>query len=323
MTPGLLTGLLVTTLGAAALLGPWMVRAAAPALVHVPRLAVGLLLGSVVAWVGTVLALGPLLAWVVSGPDVLPDRAAQTCQQCLEAANPFTVGTVDTGIPVVLLLALPALLAVGFAVGLVRESWRREVAAQRTAETIRGRAVRRRVLGHPVLVVPDERPLALALPARHGGIILSAGALDALSDQELAAVLAHESAHLRQRHHLIGGLMASLGRQLRWVPLVAAVEAALPHYLEIAADNQARCRAGTAALVSALVRLGERAPAPAGDLVGALHAAGPERIRHLVMPGSGSAGALPALAVITHVLVLLVAAATVHLPYALAALNGC
>lgn len=323
MTPTTLAVLLALALGVAALWGPWMLRVAAPALVRVPRLAIGLLLGILVAWLGAALAIGPVLAWVVTGPAVLPGRAGQACQQCLDAANPFASGTVETGVPVVLLLAAPALVAGLLAVGLGRECRRRGVEARRAAEQLLARAVPRRVLGQDVLVVPDERPLALALPVRHGGIVVSQGTLTCLRETELAAVLAHERAHLRQRHHLIIGLVASLARHLRWVPLVAAIDAALPHYLEIAADNQARRTAGTSALVSALLRLGERSTPVLPGSVGALHMAGPERIRHLVLPDRGSTGTLPALAVVTHLVILAAVGAAVHLPYAVAALHGC
>lgn len=323
MTSGLLAGILGVAVIAAALLGPWVLRSAAPTLVRVPRLAVGVLLAGVAAWLGTILALGPLLAWMVTGPAVLPVRAAQTCQQCLNAANPFTAGTVHTGVPVVLLLALPAVVMGLLAVDLGRECWRRRVRARVSAEQVLRGAVVRRVLGQDILVVPEERPLALALPARHGGVVVSEGALACLDECELAAVLAHERAHLRQRHHLLTGLVSSLARHLRWVPLVSAIEAALPHYLEIAADDQARRQAGTPALVSALVRLGEHGTPVLPSGVGALHMAGPERFRHLVLPDSGSAGALPAAAVVTHLIILAAVGAAVHLPYAMAALNGC
>lgn len=324
MTPGLLAAVLALTLVAAALLGPLMLRSAAPALVHAPRLAIALLFGSVVIWLGTALALGPLLAWVVTGPDVLPARAAQTCQQCLNAANPFTSGTIHTGIPVVLLLAAPVIVVAVLGTGLLRECWQRQGVARRAGERLREGAVRRTVQSREVWVTPDERPYALSLPVRHGGVVLSQGALARLDAQELAAVLAHEQAHVGGHHHLVLGLLEALARPLRWVPMVAAAQAALPHYLEIAADNQARRSAGTPALVSALLRLGERTESMTSlEAVGVLHAAGPERIRHLVLPASGSAGALPVLAVLAHVLVLAAVGAAVHLPYAAAALSGC
>src|SRR5699024_3389333 len=136
----------------------------------------------------------------------------------------------------------------------------------------------------------------------------------------------------QQRHHSALVLVGALVRRLSWVPLLAAIHAALPHYLEIAADNAARRHAGTPALAGALLRLGERAE-PAGFAgVGGqvLHAAGPERlqaagpdrIRHLVGPprvgGHGSAVAVAAL-----LAGLAVVNTAVHLPLLLAAWSGC
>lgn len=325
MSPFVLAGLLACGLLASAILGPWMLRSAAPALVRVPRLAVALLGGGVVIWLGTLLALGPMLAWVVSGPAWLPDRAAMVCQRCLAAANPFSTTTsIDSAIPAVLLLALPTAVTLALGTAVARVFVQRMRRSAHAAEQMLTGAGKRNVLGHDVLVVDEERPFALAFPSRHGGIVLSSGALRSLEHDELAAVLAHEAAHLRQHHHLIMALAAGVSRFLRWVPLISAADDALPHYLEIAADNQARRRAGTPALVSALLKLGERAvPAQSGQTVGVLHAAGPERIRQLVLPKTGTAGALPTLAVVAHLAVLAVIGTAVHLPYALAALSGC
>ncbi|MEU4361149.1 M56 family metallopeptidase [Promicromonospora sp. NPDC023987] len=262
MTVGALVVLLVTALAASAAAGPWVLRHAAPALVRAPRTAVVLLAGSVLGWLCTALALGPLLAWTMSGPSLLPDGAAETCQRCLDAANPFPTTPLDSAVPVVLLLALPALGTVALGVTITVEALRRRRATARTGQLLRDQARPRTILGHPVLVVDDPRPFAMTLPRRHGGISLSTGALDALAPDELAAVLAHEHAHLRQHHHLITTAMASISRYLRWVPLIAASEAALGHYLEIAADDAARRRAGTPALAGALLALGESTATP-------------------------------------------------------------
>lgn len=98
----------------------------------------------------------------------------------------------------------------------------------RTAERVLAGATLRRLLGQDVLILEDERLLALSFPARHGGIALSNGTLHSLDRAELSSVLAHETAHLRQHHHLVSGLLSSLARHLHWVPLVAAAEHALP-----------------------------------------------------------------------------------------------
>lgn len=325
MTPVLLTVLLGSGLLGSAVLGPWMLRRSAPALMRAPRLATLLLLGAVVIWMGTLLALGPLLAWVVSGPALLPEAAAAVCQQCLAAANPFSTATVDTAIPAVLLLAFPTAVAALLTVGFAREMVRRLRSSRRAAAQMLAGAVQRTVLGYQVSVIPDDRPFALTFPARSGGIVLSTGAVRTLGHTELAAVLAHERAHLRQHHHVVTALLSSIARHLRWVPLIAAVEDAVPHYLEIAADNQARHQVGTTALVSALLTLGDRTAPQHQDrsVHGVLHAAGPERIKHLVRPAAGRTGALPTLAVAAQVAMLGLVSLTVYLPYALAALSGC
>lgn len=325
MTPSLLTALLGVGLVAVALLGPWLLRQAAPALVRVPRLAVVAVVGGIVIWLGTLLAVGPLLAWAGAGPALLPDDAAAVCQRCLAAANPYFPDAVDAAIPASLLLALPVgitgLLVAGVTTRLLRHRRRTREAVEMLLRGSR----RRQLLDHEVSVVEADSPFALAFSVRQGGIVLSTGALQVLDEAELAAVLAHERAHVRQRHHLVSAVVESVAAPLRWVPLVAAAADALPHYLEIAADDQARRDAGTPALVSALLKLGERANHAhlQQASAGALHAAGPERIRHLVRPGTGMAGTGPAVATAMSLLTLAVISAAVHLPYLAAALSGC
>ena len=55
--------------------------------------------------------------------------------------------------------------------------------------------------GEPVVL---DHPAAAAyyLPGPSGCIVISSGAQSALTADELAAVLAHERAHARRRHHL-------------------------------------------------------------------------------------------------------------------------
>lgn len=308
----------------AAVLGPRLLRRAAPTLVRAPRVAVALLGGAVALWLATALAVGPALAWIISGPALLPEPLALTCQRCLTAASPFARAAVDVGIPALLLLAVPLLASISLAVGASTELRRRWSRSRRTSRWMLAHATPRRVLGHDIQVISDKRPFAFALPARHRGTVLSTAALAVLDRSELAAVLEHEAAHLRQRHHVVTAVMASVARCLRPVPLVAAAEAALPHYLEIAADNEARRRVGTPALVSALVTLGERAaPDGAGISATALHAAGPQRLQELVRPAGPADGRLATLGVSAGLALLGALAAVVLFPYAAVALTGC
>ena len=319
MTALLLTALLVVGLLASALAGPAMLRSATPALVRTPRHAATLLGVGAVVWPLALLGLGPVLAWGLSGPRLVPGEASEVCQRCLAQANPLPGPILETAIPVILLVALPAVAAGLLATGLAAEFLRRDRRSRRDAARVLGGAVRRSVLGHEVYVVDAARPFALTFPARHGGVVLSTAALEHLDHGELGAVLVHERAHLRQRHHVVSAVVAGVARWLRWIPLIAAIEDALPHYLEIAADDEARREAGTPALVGALLTLGGGPP----ELAGALHAAGPERIRELVQPTTGAVGVLPTVAATVFTAALGLAALAVHLPYLASALTGC
>lgn len=309
-----------------AVAGPRVLRSAAPVLMRMPRVAVGLLSSAVVFWTLAALSVGPLVAWVVTGPDLLPADAAAVCSRCLAAADPFGLDRIDTAVPVALLLVIPIAASVAHAVRVALEARRRRSTTLRTAALYRHRGVPARIHGHAVRLIDDAHPFALALPRRHGGIMVSTAAVELLSDEELGAVLAHEAAHLRQRHHAVSALVSTLTTGLRWVPLFAAVEDALGHYLEIAADDAARRTAGTTALAGALLtlgRYGRHRDHSGEELAGALHALGPDRIRHLVQPASGSRGVAAAVATAFCLTSLAMLAAAVHVPYVMAVITGC
>lgn len=48
-----------------------------------------------------------------------------------------------------------------------------------------------------------EQPLAYCLPGVRSRVVVSEGTLTTLSDNEVAAILTHERAHLRARHDLV------------------------------------------------------------------------------------------------------------------------
>lgn len=324
MSPTAHAAALAVAVTVSAMAGPWMLRHAAPALMRVPRLAIGLLVAGITSWVLALLALGPLLAWILTGPALLPSDSAEICQRCLAAANPSGSPSFETVIPVVVLLALPALLVTFQAAAIVVNTRRRRSATAHTARRLKARSTHKRVHGYRVLVTDDPNPFALALPRRCGGIVLSTGALALLTHEETEAVLAHEHAHLHQRHHLITAIVQNLTLPLRWVPLLAAAADSLGLYQEIAADDAVRHRLGTPALASALLTLGQNGDRAAHDtLYGALHAVGPNRVQHLVQPGTGMAGVLSTAAASCCLTALAIFGFTVHVPYVLAALTGC
>lgn len=321
-----MTLLLSGTLLFAALGGPWLLREAAPALSSAPRFAAIAVTLTALLWVAALVALGPIVAWMSDGPAWLPQQAAEVCGRCLSAATPFGESAMSLGIPAVIPLALPALGALAVLVGLVREFRRVRRSQSALAETIREASEPMTVLGHRVRVTRETRPRAFSVPRRHGGIVVSHGAITALTGAELSSVLDHERAHLSQRHHLFLVVLNGATRCFRWIPFIRAVREAVPHYLEIAADQAARKKTGTTALAGALLKLGQPATPETGSPIvahAALHAAGSERIRHLVGRPRPPASLALAAAVGAYAFMLVAAIIAVHWPYLLAVATGC
>jgi len=113
-----------------------------------------------------------------------------------------------------------------------------------------------------VSVIEAEVPVAYCLPGLVGGrVVLSAAAYDRLGPDELAAVVAHERAHLRARHDLV---LEAFGVLHRAFPCYVSSRRALAEVtllVELLADASAIRRTGRAPLLRALVAMaGSRAP---------------------------------------------------------------
>lgn len=135
------------------------------------------------------------------------------------------------------------------------------------------------------LVVDHPTATAYCVPGLRSAIVISAGTLDLLDQAELAAVLAHERAHLRARHDLVLLPFSALLRAFRWSKVVLEANRSVALLVEMMADDQARRRLPARELATALLRVGTsgggRAPAGALAVVGGFRgavAAGRSRI---------------------------------------------
>jgi Zn-dependent protease with chaperone function len=129
--------------------------------------------------------------------------------------------------------------------------------------------------GDGVQVLPHPGVVAYCLPGRGGRLVVSTGALAALTAAELRAVLAHERAHAAERHDLVLLPFAALAAFR--MPLSAQPLQAVSLLVELRADDRACATQGTDALRRAL-----RAFAAAGLAAvpaGALGAAGQVALR--------------------------------------------
>ena len=170
--------------------------------------------------------------------------------------------------PAVLGVGADHLLALGLGLGLT--VWLFAVLGATTTRTLRAR--RRHcdlldVLATPWPAVPGARvldhpvPVAYCLPGRRSRLVLSVGALRALDPAQVVAVLAHERAHLRERHDLVVLPFVAWGATAPFVRGMVCAQVAVAALIEMRADDVASAHTRPAALACALRTVGAAAAA--------------------------------------------------------------
>jgi Zn-dependent protease with chaperone function len=177
-----------------------------------------------------------------------------------------------------------------------------------TVRTLRTRARLRRLVDLVARPYPQARnarvldhPAAMAycLPGLRSRVVLSAGVLHLLDDEQVAAVLAHERAHTRARHDLVLLPFRALYASLPWVPSVLRAHEAVTLLVEMLADDRACRRHQRRVLASALVRVAIATPAVPAGALGAAQAPLVTRVRRLLDPPAPPPAWLPAVAYLT------------------------
>jgi Zn-dependent protease with chaperone function len=203
-----------------------------------------------------------------------------------------------------------AVLATASTLVVIAALWRYGRRTQRAVASTRRHAraallAGREMVGAGAVVLDDPRPVAYCVAGRPAAIVVTSGALAVLDKPQLAAVLAHERAHLAGRHHLLATLTRGLASVFPGVPLFARGSAEVARLAELAADDAAARSAGRPALVAALLAIATGTAVPAAAPVtravppGALAASGhavPARVERLLDPPGPAAAALSGLA---------------------------
>ncbi len=150
-------------------------------------------------------------------------------------------------------------------------------------------------------VLDVAEPLAYCLPGVRSRVVVSEGTLTTLADNEIAAILSHERAHLRARHDLVLEMFTAVHAAFpRFVRSASALDA-VRLLIELLADDAAVRAAGPTPLARALVACAAgRTPA------GALAAGGPTtvlRVRRLGGRGNSIVMAMTAYLAAAAVLV--------------------
>jgi hypothetical protein len=199
-------------------------------------------------------------------------------------------GAVDGSWPVMILATRLACLAAGLAL-LTLLCW---VLLAALAAALQARRRQRELLtllahGDPKVpgahVIDHPSAAAYCLPGLRSRIVVSVGTLELLGRRELAAVLAHERAHLRERHDLVLLPFTALRRAFPHSATCTDALRSVALLIEMLADDRALRGRPARELVSALVRFGTAGTCPAPD--GALAAGEGEvaaRVTRLLKP---------------------------------------
>jgi Zn-dependent protease with chaperone function len=126
------------------------------------------------------------------------------------------------------------------------------------------------------LVLEDNAPLAYCVPRGWNSLtVLSRGLLDRLSPDELSAVIAHERAHLEQRHDILLVAFRAWRSALPWFPIAARAAEEVDVLVELLADDRARRVVTDATLARAIAAVAAVEPDGA-----------PRALRHPATPRS-------------------------------------
>ena len=152
------------------------------------------------------------------------------------------------------------------------------------ALTLRARGRHRRLVDlvgtrNPLLagarVVEHDVPLAYCLPGLRPRVVLSSGVLSLLRDDEVRAVLAHEAAHVDQRHDLVVLPFVALRSTFPGVEGVRTAQREVAFLVEVLADDAATRRHAPDVLARALYKIGAAGVPEGGLAVGGPGGAGP------------------------------------------------
>jgi Zn-dependent protease with chaperone function len=227
---------------------------------HAPHLGVA-------AWLTAIVSV--LLSWVAAlGFAVVEvvrrwDHPGPLIASCLAWLRGVVSG--EAGIvPQIVVVGSAIAVGVAAAVATVRlmHAWRAmRCRAHQHAHDVR--LVGHRTDDSDVVVIDAPRPAAYCVSGRPPAIVVTTAALSALDEPQLAAVLAHERAHLAGHHPTVMTCLRGLATVFPRVTLMAEGAHHVSRLLEMCADDAAARRHGSRALLSGLIALCSCGPAEA------------------------------------------------------------
>ncbi|HWF79480.1 MAG TPA: M56 family metallopeptidase [Streptosporangiaceae bacterium] len=201
-----------------------------------------------------------------------------TGQEC--AAAVYRGAVFELALSVAAVIAATTAATLAWRYGLVVRRARRQTRAHSEAARITGRGLS---AADTAVVLDNPRPAAYCMPGRPGTIVLTTGAIAVLDAAQLAAVIAHERAHLAGRHHLLVTLTRALAASIPALPLFTTGRVQVARLTEMCADDAAARRTARQPLLAALLAMGTGQSVPTAALA-ASTAAVTDRVQRLIDP---------------------------------------
>ncbi len=223
-----------------------------------PRLAIAAWFTAVVTVLGCSIAAIALLLIEAAGHWDSPDALLVSC---LERLNAILVGHAGWPARIVataaVAIAVASLAAICVRIGRALSRMRTHTFAHAVAVRLVGRSD-----GSDVVYIEASEPAAYCVAGRPPAIVVTTAALAALDEAQLAAVVAHERAHLDGRHAYVVAAMRGLTAALPKIQLFASAATHISYLLEMCADDAAARRHGRRPLLGGLLTLaGANTPA--------------------------------------------------------------
>ena len=219
---------------------------------NAPRLGVVTWLSAIGTVVGSWLATAVMVIVEVISHWTHPRTVAASCLARLQR----TISG-DAGIaPQITLVVIAAAFTV--AVAIIGMRLAAAVLGMRARAHEHARAVR--LVGHHtgeanVVMVEAAKAAAYCVAGRPPAIVVTSAARAALDDRQLAAVLAHERAHLAGHHAVIVSALRALSAVFPRLSLITEGAQQVSRLLEMCADDAAARRHSSRALLSGLIAL--------------------------------------------------------------------
>jgi Zn-dependent protease with chaperone function len=218
-------------------------------------------------------AVGTLIGLAMPGSRIGVVRSVLQTGPLLRSGSAVQLsGPFGSGVPALIVVIRLGCLAAGLAL-LTLLCWVLLAASVAALQARRRQRALLTLLAHGdpkvpgALVVDYPSAAAYCLPGLRSQIVVSVGALELLG----RAVLAHERAHLRERHDLVLLPFTALRRAFPRSATCTGAHRSVALLVEMLADDRALRGGPARELVSALVRFGTAGacPAPAGALAAA------------------------------------------------------